>query len=335
MRIIKTRFTRGRVAALTATLLFAGSASAITATMTNASASTSQNMYVTLYGWPDNSPPGDGTAFGSGHAGGTGTYSDPVTFATDQDELAPGTRVYYPYLHRYFIMQDECVECDQDWANGKWHIDLWIGGEGGNTTDVINCEDALTQDSAQVIINPSSSEPVDTTPLFDSNTDSCYDPSSFSGGGGGGGGGSFPAGDHQLVVDNDALCVDVSGGSTTNGAAIIQWTCKSSGNANQEWAFNPVSGGYGELQNLNSGKDLVVQSASTSSGAKIIQYTQNGTTNGLWLPIQLSDGSWQFKNEHSALCLDVTGASSSTGVQLEQWGCKSSAAGTNQGFAAQ
>jgi hypothetical protein len=46
---------------------------------------------------------------------------------------------------------------------------------------VINCEDNLTQNSAQVIINPPSDEPVDTTPLFDSSSDTCYDPSSFGG----------------------------------------------------------------------------------------------------------------------------------------------------------
>ena len=142
-----------------------------------AQASTTINMLVTLYGWPDNSPPGDGTAFGSGHAGGVGTYANPVTFATDQHEFAPNTIVYYPYLHRYFIMQDECVECDSDWNAGRYHIDLWVGGQGGNTNSVINCEDSLTQDSGAVIISPPTNEPVDTTPLFNSSTNKCYNPS--------------------------------------------------------------------------------------------------------------------------------------------------------------
>src|SRR4051794_34329535 len=66
---------------------------------------TTKTMYVTLYGWPDNSPPGDGTAFGSGHAGGVGTFAKPITFATYRGELKPGTKVYYPYLKRYFVMQ--------------------------------------------------------------------------------------------------------------------------------------------------------------------------------------------------------------------------------------
>ncbi|HEV2371512.1 MAG TPA: RICIN domain-containing protein [Streptosporangiaceae bacterium] len=150
---------------------------------------------------------------------------------------------------------------------------------------------------------------------------------------GGSGGGGYPSGYHQLVANSDSLCVDVAGDSTANNAVVDQWSCKSSGNANQEWQFNSVSGGYGELQNQNSGKDLVVQGASTANGAKIIQYTQNGTTNGLWKPVKLSNGSWQFQNEHSGQCLDVTGASSTLGVQLDQWPCKSNAAGGNQAFA--
>jgi len=51
----------------------------------------------------------------------------------------------------------------------------------------------------------------------------------------------------------------------------------------------------------------------------------------LWLPQQQSDGSWQFKNQNSGLCLDVYGAGSNTGQQLDQWPCKN-APGTNQDF---
>src|SRR5262249_45074256 len=128
------------------------------------------------------------------------------------------------------------------------------------------------------------------------------------------------------------LCVDVNGQSTSDGAAIEQWTCN--GQTNQDFRFNPVSGGYGELQNENSGMDIVVLGASTAAGAPVIQYDQNGTTNGLWQPIALSHGSWQFRNENSGLCLDVAGGGSNLGQQLDQWPCKSAAAGTNQGFAA-
>jgi YVTN family beta-propeller protein len=146
---------------------------------------------------------------------------------------------------------------------------------------------------------------------------------------------SYPTGYHQLVANNSGLCVDVYGASTSDNAAINQYTCKTTGQANQEWQWLPVPawGSYGELENQNSGKDLVVANASTAAGAKIIQYVANGTTNGQWEPIALPNGSWQFQNKNSGQCLDVYGGSSSPGVQLDQWPCQSGAAGGNQAFA--
>jgi hypothetical protein len=188
------RLTKRRLGLLASTLTtIALTTLGLTAAAGSAHAddSSTQNFMVTLYGWPDNSPPGDAIAYPTDHnvAGGTGTFDDPITFATDQDELPAGTVVYYPYLHRYFVMEDDCAECDQDWTGqgpdggpNFYHIDLWIGGQNAQSdSDVINCEDDLTQNSAEVVVNPPSDEPVDTTPLFDSSSDTCYDPSSFGG----------------------------------------------------------------------------------------------------------------------------------------------------------
>lgn len=185
------KLTRNRlVGILAATLLVVGCAIGLAGTSTSAQASTTRTFYVTLYGWPDNSPPGNDIAYPKSDgnptihnvASGVGTYSNPITYATDKAELPIGTKVYYPYLHRYFIMEDDCTECDQDWTGHgpdggphMYHIDLWIGGQHGNSNDVINCEDNLTQ-SGKVIVNPPSNESVDTTPLFNSSTNTCYSP---------------------------------------------------------------------------------------------------------------------------------------------------------------
>ena len=70
---------------------------------------------VTFYGGPDNDPPGStDIAYPNGRhaiAGGTGSYADPVTLASDPRELPPGTLVYYPRLRKYFVMEDDCEEC--------------------------------------------------------------------------------------------------------------------------------------------------------------------------------------------------------------------------------
>ncbi len=146
---------------------------------TKPAAARTQNSYVTLYGWVDNSPPGNGTSAGSGHAGGVGTYSNPVTFATSTKELPYNTKIYIPYMKKYFIHQDECTECDHDWNNGKkWRTDLWAGGDKNSTKNpeksaLLNCEDSLTR-NAQIIINPPSNEPVDKTPIFNASTRVCH-----------------------------------------------------------------------------------------------------------------------------------------------------------------
>jgi len=148
----------------------------------------------------------------------------------------------------------------------------------------------------------------------------------------GSGGGGFAAGYHQLVAGNDGLCLDVSGNTSTAGAAIDQWTCN--GQSNQQFQFVPASGGYGELQAQNSGDDITVAGSSTAAGTPdIVQQVPNGAAGSQWLPVQQSDGSWEFKNANSGLCLDIYGASGSTGQQLDQWACKN-APGNNQDFTA-
>jgi ricin-type beta-trefoil lectin protein len=143
-------------------------------------------------------------------------------------------------------------------------------------------------------------------------------------------GGGFPSGSHQLVIGNDSLCLDVFGNTTAAGAAIDQWTCN--GQANQQFQFLPGSGGSGELRAQNSGDDVAVTGSSTAAGtADIVQQAPSAAATSLWLPIQQSDGSFEFQNAASGLCLDVTSAVATTGQQLDQWPCKNAPA-TNQDF---
>jgi hypothetical protein len=161
----------------------------------SALAASTQQMFLTFYGWYDNTPPGADISYPQIHdtAGGKGTFADPITFATTTKMLKAGTKVWVPRVKKYFIMEDSCQECGDDWSGhgpnggpGLRHIDLWLGGKGGNAFDAINCEDALTHYNDDntptlepVVVSPPSNEPVDTTPLFKSGK--CYNPSSFHG----------------------------------------------------------------------------------------------------------------------------------------------------------
>jgi hypothetical protein len=132
------------------------------------------------------------------------------------------------------------------------------------------------------------------------------------------------------VIAKSSLCLDVFGNTGNAGAAIDQYTCN--GQSNQQFQFVPVSSGYGEIQAQNSSQDVTVANSSTAQGTPdIVQQPVNGSAASLWLPQQQSDGSWQFKNQNSGLCLDVYGNGGNTGQQLDQWPCKN-APGTNQDF---
>jgi 3D (Asp-Asp-Asp) domain-containing protein len=148
-----------------------------------ADGSASMFVYVTFYGWADNSPPGGAIAYpmSDGHptlhetAGGTGTYADPITFATDKAEFPVGTRLYVPFIEKYVMMEDDCVECDSDWTSAhKWHIDLWMNSDDSeNPSALASCEDRWTRDSTSVEIDPPDGRTVTTTPLFTPATNTC------------------------------------------------------------------------------------------------------------------------------------------------------------------
>lgn len=142
-----------------------------------------------------------------------------------------------------------------------------------------------------------------------------------------GGGGGF-GGTYQLQNVSSGLALNVSGGSTSDGAAVIQWPW-GSGSANAEWTFNSsgCQNGYYQIVNVNSGLDAVVQGASTSEGAPIIQWSFGSAGNDQWQPQQNSDGSYTFVNYNSGQVLEDPGSSSSQGTQMDQWDSNS---GSNQ-----
>jgi hypothetical protein len=154
-------------------------------------------VYVTFYGWWDNSPPGNAIAYPANGGYPTlhnvatagGSYSNPSSFASDSKdgEFKVGAVIYVPYLKKYFINEDECTgsgppvagtgNCEADWEKQKeYHVDLWLGGNPpSNETDVLNCEDAMTTSGpvATIILNPPSNEPVDSTQLYNSSSNTC------------------------------------------------------------------------------------------------------------------------------------------------------------------
>jgi len=138
--------------------------------------SQTHNGQTTSYGWNDNDPPsaqisyprnGGYPTLHNAATEGVGTINDPVTFATNKDEVAIGTIVYVPHLRKYFVMEDDCAQCDSDWKNGKYHIDLWMGPQrSSNSKSLDDCENYVTRDNVPFIVKPAGNLPVEKTPLY-------------------------------------------------------------------------------------------------------------------------------------------------------------------------
>jgi hypothetical protein len=123
-------------------------------------------------------------------------------------------------------------------------------------------------------------------------------------------------------------CLDVSGASSENGSALIQWECH--GGDNQVWSIEPTDAGYSRVVARNSGKCLDVSGESTADGAPVLQWQCHGGANQQWRLESVGSG-YRLIARHSGKCLDVPGWSTEDGTAITQWQCHG---GANQTFLA-
>jgi endoglucanase len=74
--------------------------------------------------------------------------------------------------------------------------------------------------------------------------------------------------------------MDISGGSTSPGAQVIQYYWNE--HASQQWTVLPTNSGYAELVNVNSGECLSVASNSSTPGTDLIQWPCYGSPGQQW-----------------------------------------------------
>ena len=134
-----------------------------------------------------------------------------------------------------------------------------------------------------------------------------------------------PAGKYRLVNRNSGKVIDVNGGSTADGARIIQWTW--TGATNQQWTLEPNPDGSYRLRSVSSGK--VLHSAGGSAqGAALTQSTDTSSDNQWWKLVPAStSGYHRLVNVRNGWCADVSGASTADGGSVIQW---SPGTGANQ-----
>jgi len=136
---------------------------------------------------------------------------------------------------------------------------------------------------------------------------------------------------YEVVNQNSGLCASSAGGGTANGTAVEQEPC--TGATSQLWQFVPAGGG--EYQVLNENAQSAAESwninggvGATTSGALLQTWAYGGTanTNELFAAQQQSNGSYNFVADNSGLCIDTPGASTTAGVQLQQYTCNGTGA---------
>ena len=139
----------------------------------------------------------------------------------------------------------------------------------------------------------------------------------------------------RLVSMRSGRCADVAGLNRDDYANVQQWDC---GNqlANQVFRLEESSSpGYYFLKAVHSGKCLDVTDISTSDGANIQQYdcTDVAGQKFTFEPAGVGDsadyfeppggggGMYYIKAMHSGKCLDVTGAATGNGANIQQYQC--------------
>src|SRR6266568_3067545 len=87
---------------------------------------------------------------------------------------------------------------------------------------------------------------------------------------------------------------------------------------------SPAAGLTYKLVNRGTGKPFGVSGASTSDGAKIIQWTGDADADQQWTLLDAGNGYYNIIDVNSGKALDDTNGSTSNGTQMQQWSLYSS-----------
>ena len=124
-------------------------------------------------------------------------------------------------------------------------------------------------------------------------------------------------GTYSLQNRNSNLYMDITGGSTADGAIILQWT--GTGGANQKFTLTDVGNGSYSIIGVQSGKAVDISGASIDNLATVLQWTYNGVNNQKFIFIPTDNGYYKLKAVHSGKLVDVTGGSLVAGGTIIQW----------------
>ncbi|MFB7513482.1 ThuA domain-containing protein [Streptomyces sp. NPDC056144] len=123
---------------------------------------------------------------------------------------------------------------------------------------------------------------------------------------------------YAVTSAHSAKKMDVRGGSTADGAAVIQYDAN--GGTNQQWRLTAAGTGAFTLSAVHSGKCLDLPDA--KGAVNVQQWTCSATaTDQRWKLVEKTTGSYQIVSVSTGKCLDIPQASTANDVQLTTVRC--------------
>ena len=123
---------------------------------------------------------------------------------------------------------------------------------------------------------------------------------------------------------NKNYVVEVSGGSTANGANVQLY--KDNASNAQRWGFVRNSDGLYSIFNMTSGKMLDVYNGSPLPGANISQYASNDTKAQRWSLVKDSGSTYSLVSAISGLVVDIAGGKIANGSNIQTYTSNGTAA---------
>ncbi|HUB52486.1 MAG TPA: family 43 glycosylhydrolase [Terracidiphilus sp.] len=148
-----------------------------------------------------------------------------------------------------------------------------------------------------------------------------------SGSGGGGGTTTTPdMGTLTTVDDSDqytltnaasGMVLGIQGQSQAAGTIVVQEPASTS-TTDIDWHFMPMGNETYNVEDMLTHQVMGISNASTSAGAQVLQYSDNGTNDHLWQFYLLADGNYLIKNGNSALFLEDANSGTTSLATIDQ-----------------
>ncbi|NUR47521.1 MAG: cellulase family glycosylhydrolase [Hamadaea sp.] len=121
-----------------------------------------------------------------------------------------------------------------------------------------------------------------------------------------------PTGQVRIQARNSGKCLDVSGHSLADGAALQQYTCWTG--LNQKFTFAAANAYYYRVQGVESGKCLDAQTAAENT--QVVQWTCGSGGSQSFRLVPTGDGYLRLVEAATARCLTIAGVSTADAARL-------------------